>query len=69
MTTYKDKDTGKLYQVHPDLGEKMYKGFWKKQGAVSWHSVRSLPWRERVDDAELDLRGYASRHKFEVVEL
>lgn len=54
---------GWLYKVMSGLGDNQYKARYKKPGAVSWHCVRTLPWRDNPPDAEKDLIEFAKKKR------
>ena len=63
---YED-NRGWQYAVRPGLGGDTFSVFYRKP-EKSWHSVRSMPWRDTEADAENDLIAYAAKHQMKKVE-
>ncbi|WP_317382504.1 hypothetical protein [Megasphaera stantonii] len=67
MKKYRDA-RGWLYQVMPDgVGGYTYKGQYLKPGAISWHRMSQLPWRNTKAEAQADLDAYAEQKGWEVI--
>ena len=68
MKQYRDS-RGWLYRVMPDgVGGYAFKGHCLKPGAISWHRVGQLPWRNTREEAQADLDEYAKEKGWEKIE-
>lgn len=66
MKTFVDS-RGWKYSVRPGLGGHPFKGMYQKPGQFGWHSVRSLPWRDTPELAQVDLDEYARKKKMKAL--
>ena len=67
MKIYQDK-RGWRFSVKTTIGGGLYKRFYLKPGALSWHAVRVLPWHSTKQEAQDDLDAYAEKHGMKVYE-
>jgi len=61
---------GWQYRVMEGLGDNTYKARYHKpeNHTDGWHCVRTLPWRDNIEDAQRDLDAYAKKHHMTEVE-
>jgi hypothetical protein len=57
---------GWQFTVLPGLGGNTYSVFYRKPGNY-WHSVRTVPWFNTIEEARQALIDYAEKHKMTVV--
>jgi len=65
--TYEDS-RGWRYRVMPGLGDDTFKGRYNKPGESGWHCMRQMPWRDRVEAAEVDLAAYAGTKGWRIIQ-
>ena len=59
---------GWRYRVMPGLGDDTFKGRYNKPGEQGWHCMRQMPWRDRVEAAEIDLAAYAGDKGWRIIQ-
>ena len=69
---YQDK-RGWIFFVRAGLGENNFKAFYTKtaedyKAGIRSHGVKSLEYRNSIEEAEADLKEYAAKHKMAVFE-
>ena len=69
---YQDK-RGWIFFVRAGLGESNFKAFYTKtaedyKSGIRSHGVKSLEYRKSIQEAEADLKEYATKHKMKVYE-